>query len=89
MLEKNLLPQGLGISEEDLAQTPPRVRQLLFKLIELTAKQQQRITELEAKISALEAKLGQNSSNSNKPPSTDPPYQEKTSRIKGKKSHRP
>ena len=82
MLEKNLLPQGLGISEEDLAQTPPRVRQLLFELIELTAKQQQRITELEAK-------LGQNSSNSNKPPSTDPPYQEKTSRIKGKKSHRP
>ena len=42
------------------------------------AKLEKRLTELEAKIAELESKLHQNSSNSSKPPSSDPPWKKHT-----------
>lgn len=48
------------------------------------AKQQEWITFLEARIEALEAQLGKNSSNSDKPPSSDGPFREKKTRPTSK-----
>jgi len=42
------------------------------------AKLEKRLAELEVKIAELETKLQQNSSNSSKPPSSDPPWKKKT-----------
>lgn len=78
MFDKSLLPEGLMITEEDLANTPPAVLKLLLHLIEKVAQQEKRIEELEAR-------LGKDSSNSNKPPSSDPPYQEKAKGRSSKK----
>ena len=88
MFDKSILPEGLEITEEDLANTPPNVLKLLLYLLEKVTQQEKRIEELEAK-------LGLDSSNSNKPPSSDPPYKEKElkggkpkKRSKGRKGHR-
>ncbi len=88
MFDKNILPEGLVITKEDLANTPQNVLQLLQHLLDKVAQQEKRIEELEAK-------LGMNSSNSNKPPSTDSPYKEKKPKSaqgkqqgKGRKGHR-
>jgi transposase len=55
-----------SLSAEVRAQTPAPVRELLQAL-------QARIDELEARVAELEARLQQNSRNSSRPPSTDPP----------------
>ena len=73
MFDRDLLPKGFKITEEDLANTPPAVQELVFALI-------QEADRLKKRLEELEAKLGQDSSNSNKPPSTDPPYKEKESK---------
>lgn len=70
------LPQGLPISEEDWKQTPPAVRALVLHQHEIIEKLTKRVEELEAR-------LGQNSQNSNRPPSTDPPYQRPKRESKG------
>lgn len=70
------LPEGLPISEEDWKQTPSAVRALVLWQHELIAKLTERGEELEAK-------LGQNSSNSNRPPSSDSPYQRNKRESKG------
>jgi transposase len=41
---------------------------------EIITQQQKRITELEARVTELEARLNRDSSNSSKPPSSDPPW---------------
>jgi len=72
MFDKSLLPKGSKVTEEDLANTPPAVLELLLSLIK--------------RIEKLEARLNEDSSNSNKPSSTDSPYKEKTSKkAKGTK----
>ena len=71
------LPKGFPLSEGDWKQTPPTVRALVLQQHEL-------ITQLTKRVEELEAKLGQNSRNSNRPPSTDPPYQKIKSESKGK-----
>lgn len=63
-------PEDFDINEEDLAATPPAVLKLLSFLISEVARQRKRIEELEAK-------LGEDSSNSNRPPSSDSPYKER------------
>lgn len=78
--------QQFEISEEDLNNTPPRVLLLLRALAEQTGVLNKRVEELESKIS-------RNSSNSSKPPSSDPPFQKKPSGEKkgkagGKKGHK-
>jgi len=67
--------EDIEISEEDLAATPPAVRKLLsLLLIE--------VTRLRKRL----AKLGENSSNSNNPPSSDSPYKEK---LQGEQIRKP
>ena len=63
-------PEDFEISEEDIAAAPPAVLKLLSFLIS-------EVTRLRKRVEELEAKLGEDSSNSNKPPSTDSPYKEK------------
>jgi transposase len=70
--------ENFEISEEDLAATPPAVRKLLFFLIS-------EVTRLRKRVEELEAKLGENSSNSNRPPSSDSPYTEKRQRDQARK----
>lgn len=70
----------LPVSKEALERTPPEVIELLRALMlrnaDLEAKlpaAEARIVELEAKVAELAARLKQNSTNSSKPPSSDPP----------------
>lgn len=67
----------------------------VIKLVEsIILKQQEEILELKERIKALEDRLGQNSSNSNKPPSTDWPTKQRSLRGKsgklagGQKGHK-
>jgi len=70
------LPKGFPISEEDWKQTPPAVRALVLQQYEL-------IGQLIKRVEELEARLGQNSQNSSRPPSSDPPYQRDNRESKG------
>jgi len=60
------VPNGLPISEADWKQTPLSVRAFILW-------QQELITKLTKRVEELEARLGQNSKNSNRPPSSDGP----------------
>lgn len=70
------VPEGLPISEADWRQTPPSVRAFILW-------QQELIANLAKRVEELEAKLGQNSNNSNRPPSSDSPYQKGKRESKG------
>ena len=70
------VPTGLPISEADWRQTPPSVRAFILW-------QQELIANLAKRVEELEAKLGQNSNNSNRPPSSDSPYQKGKRESKG------
>ena len=59
-------PIPLGISTEDWSATPPAVRELVLLL-------RQRLAALEQQVAQLQERLNQNSGNSSKPPSSDPP----------------
>jgi transposase len=65
MIESNLLPEGIEICAEDLEKTPPRVFELILHLLK--------------RIEQLEARLNQDSSNSNRPPSSDSPFKNESS----------
>jgi transposase len=67
------LPAGLPLDSTSWEQTPPVVRQVVIQL--LASIQQQA-----GQIAALEARLSQNSSNSDRPPSSDPPYAKRSAR---------
>ncbi|MCI5208060.1 MAG: hypothetical protein D3910_04550, partial [Candidatus Electrothrix sp. ATG2] len=86
MSANNPLPDDLKITEVDLAATPPAVLDLVRILAAENAALRKRVEELEAK-------LGENSSNSNKPPSSDSPYDEKgeteEKKKKGQGSQKP
>jgi transposase len=70
------LPTGVAISEEDWKQTPSAVRALVLQQHEL-------IGQLIKRVEELEARLGQNSQNSSRPPSSDPPYKRDKRASKG------
>jgi hypothetical protein len=55
---------AIPLAPEVLSRTPPEVIDLLLRLLA-------RVAELEAHVEELETKLNQNSSKSNKPPSSD------------------
>ena len=78
MSADNPLPDDLKITKVDLAATPPAVLDLVRILAAENAALRKRVEELEAK-------LGENSSNSNKPPSSDSPYDEKEETEEKKK----
>ena len=71
-------PEDIEISEEDLAAESPAVRKLLSFLIAEVMRLRKRVEELEAK-------LGEDSSNSNRPPSSDSPYREKRQKDQARK----
>jgi transposase len=92
-----------GIPADEWAATSPFMRQAFRVLLsivaqqqQLIAQQQQQIAVLLTRVADLEARLNQNSRNSSKPPSSDPPSAPKQpSRPKGaakrgaQKGHRP
>jgi transposase len=66
-------PDGLPLDAATWEQTPLVVRQLVVQ-------QGERIRTLEARLAELEARLQQRSRNSDRPPSSDPPYEKPTAR---------
>jgi transposase len=63
----------LGIPPKDWAKTPESVRLALLSLLDIAQAQSTQIKDLQTRMRHLEAKLGQTSRNSSKPPSSDPP----------------
>ena len=63
----------LGISTEDWAQTPESVRLALLSVFDIMQAQGQQLRDFQQVIRDLQAKVGQTSRNSSKPPSSDPP----------------
>jgi transposase len=61
------LPAGLPLDATSWEQTPLVVRQVVVQLLAVIQQQQ-------ARIAALEARVSQNSRNSDRPPSSDPPF---------------
>jgi hypothetical protein len=66
------LPSGLALDTASWTQTPLIVCQLIVQLLAV-------IQQQTARIAALEARLSQNSRNSDHPPSSDPPFVTKRS----------
>jgi transposase len=67
------LSAGLPFDAAHWEQTPLVVRQWVVHLLDV-------IQQQEARITALEARVSQNSSNSDRPPSSDPPYGQRIAR---------
>jgi transposase len=63
----------LGVSADDWARTPESVQLALLSLLDIVRSQSERLRELETLVRDLQAKLGQTSRTSSKPPSSDPP----------------
>ncbi|MBS3756932.1 MAG: IS66 family transposase [Desulfobacterales bacterium] len=71
MIEEKYLPKDVSITQQDWDNTPESIRVLILSLIR--------------RIEGLEAKLNQNSSNSNKPPSSDAPFNKPKPKTGAKK----
>lgn len=72
---------SIPLAPEVLSRTPPEVIELVLRLLEENhalreenRMLRQELATLRARVEELEAKLNQNSSNSNKPPSSDSPF---------------
>lgn len=63
----------LGIPPEAWAETAESVRLAFRSLLDIVQVQSSQLKELQAQVRDLQAKLGQTSRNSSKPPSSDPP----------------
>ena len=68
------LPEGLPLDTPSWEQTPVVVQQLVIHLLAVIRQQEERIRTLEARMAALEAQGQRNSRNSDRPPSSDPPW---------------
>jgi transposase len=82
------LPAGLPVDAAKWEQTPLAVRHLVLHLLEVIQQQHTTIQHLEARIQTLEgriveleARVQQRSSNSDRPPSSDPPYEKRPTRA--------
>jgi transposase len=71
------LPEGLALDAAIWAQTPVVMQQLVVQLLVIIQQQAERIQALEARIGDLEARLQQRSHTSDRPPSSDPPYEKR------------
>jgi len=71
----------IPLDPEILSRTPPEVIELILSLLE-------KIRVLEARVEELETKLNRNSSNSNKPPSSDSPFTKRSDVPKKTKKQR-
>jgi transposase len=74
------LPAGPLLDAASEAQTPLVVCHLILQLLEVIQHLEARINTLEARIAALEARLQQRSHTSDRPPSSDPPYEKRPAR---------
>ena len=70
------------ISVDDWAATPESVRALVHTLLATVESLQETVTQLQQRVSELEERVKQDSSNSSKPPSTDPPQARKYTKRK-------
>jgi transposase len=77
-------PAGLALDAARWEQTPLVVRQAVMHLLDVIHQQAERIGVLEARVS-------QNSRNSDRPPSSDPPYEKRTARpgVQGRPGAKP
>ncbi len=66
-------PPGWGITEELWAQTPLAMRAIILAMASRIEAQAEEIAQLKLRVGDLETKLKTNSTNSSKPPSSDPP----------------
>jgi transposase len=91
-------PVGLPLDAASWKQTPVVVCQVVLQLVEVIQQQhttiqhlEGRIQTLEGRIAVLEARLQQRSSNSDRPPSSDPPYAKRIARagMRGKPGAKP
>jgi transposase len=75
------LPEGLALDTATWEQTLLVVQQLVVQLLAISQQQTGRIQALEARMAELEARLQQRSHNSDRPPSSDPPYEQRPARA--------
>jgi transposase len=68
------LPEGLLLDAASWEQTPPVVQQLVVQLLTMIGQQEERIRALDGRMAELEARGQRNSRNSDRPPSSDPPW---------------
>ena len=68
------LPDGLLLDTTSWEQAPHVVQELVIHLLAVIGQQAERMSTIEARIAGLEAQRQRNSSNSNRPPSSDPPW---------------
>ena len=68
------LSDGLPLDPTSWEQTPIVVQELVIHLLAVIRHQEERMSTLEARIATLEAQRQRNSSNSDRPPSADPPW---------------
>ncbi len=79
-----------GASREQLLAELARRDVEIVALVEKVAEQHTRIVELVEKVAELSARLGRDSSNSSRPPSSDPPYRKKPKRgLRGSSGRKP
>ena len=74
----------VSLSPRRIGTAPPSVQALVLRQHETITRLVMRVEELEALVEHLKAKLGQDSSNSNRPPSLDSPYHRQMREPKGK-----
>jgi transposase len=74
------LPTGFPLDRASWEQTPLIVRQLVVPLLVVIQQQAEQVQTLKARVVALEARLQRRSSNSDRPPSSDPPYEKEPAR---------
>lgn len=72
MIDEQYLPKDVEITQQDWDNTPENIQELILSLIR--------------RLEASEAKLNANSSNSNKPPSSDTPFKNPKPKTDSKKS---
>jgi len=72
--ESDTPPSFLGISPESWDRTLPEVQAAIYALMATVSAFEAIVLRLEARISELEAQIKTNSTNSSKPPSSDPPW---------------
>jgi transposase len=67
----------IGLSNDVLSRTPPEAIELILQLLARVEKLEAKNALLEKRVVELETKLNRKSSNSNKPPSSDSPFEAK------------
>src|SRR6266496_4473644 len=77
----------LGVSADDWAQTPETVQLALLSLLDIVRAQSERLRELETLVRELQARLGQTSRTSSKPPSSAPPRPARGRKAGGQVGH--